>query len=152
MPIVFWYLQGLLAPVIGGIAGYIAWRQWKTSSQKLKLDLFDRRFRVFQAVRDILGMMYTTVSDDKKLYEFLSQTRDVEFLFGAEIRDYVETVWRHATRLSDAKKQLTAILDTAPIETRQKLAQVETEEVQWAFAETRVIADKFKKHLDLSKL
>jgi hypothetical protein len=147
-----WYSQGLLAPVIAGIAVYIAMKQWKTAAHKAKLDLFDRRFRTFQAIRDILGMMYTKVSDDRKLYELLSQTRDAEFLFGMEVKDYIESVWRHASNLSDTAKQLGEILDTAPPSTRQRLAQIESEEVRWAFAETRIIADKFKKHLDLSNL
>jgi hypothetical protein len=151
-PLLIWYLQGLLTPVVAIIAVYIGWRQWKTSSQKLKLDLFERRFRVFQAVRDILGMMYTTVSDDKKLFQLLSQTRDAEFLFGSEIKDYVENVWRRASRLSDTHKQLSGILETAPIEVRQKLAKIENDEVQWAFAETCTMADKFKSYLDVSKL
>jgi len=144
--------QGLLAPVIAVIATYIAWQQWKANAQKLKLDLYQQRFRVFEAVRDILGMMYTTVSDDKKLFELLSKTRGAEFLFGSEIKDYVENVYQHALQLSDTHKRLDAILQTAPPEVRKPLADAEQAEVAWAFAETREIADKFNKYLNLSKL
>ena len=34
--------------VLGLIAAYIAWRQWRTSHDRLILDLFERRFQVFQ--------------------------------------------------------------------------------------------------------
>ena len=105
-----WYFQGLLTPVIAGIAIYIAWQQWKTNRQKLKLDLYDRRLKVFERVREILAMMYTTVSDDKRLFELLSGTRDAEFLFGVEIKDYIEEVYRRASTLSATNKQLRAIL------------------------------------------
>jgi hypothetical protein len=103
-------------------------------------------------VRDILAMMYTTVSDDGKLYTLLSQTRGAGFIFGTEIQEYIESVWRHATNLSDTNKHLRDILGTAPPEARKRLADIESEEVKWALAETRVIEQKFKKYLDLSRL
>jgi hypothetical protein len=146
-------LQGLLTPVIAAIATYIAWQQWQANRQKLKLDLYQQRFKVFDAVRDMLGMMYTTVSDDKRLFELLSKTRGTEFLFGAEINDYVEKVWRRASSLSATHKTLNQMLETsAPPEDRKKLAEAERIEVTWAREETLVVADKFKKYLDLSKL
>lgn len=117
-----------------------------------RLSLYDRRLKVFQAVREILAMMYTVVSNDEKLFKLLSETREAEFLFGAEIKDYIEDVYRHASRLSGAYKQLLAILGTAPPEARKRLADVESEEVKWATAEARVVAEKFKQYLDLSEV
>jgi hypothetical protein len=32
------------------VTGYIAWQQWQTAKSKFRLDLFDRRFPVFEAV------------------------------------------------------------------------------------------------------
>ncbi len=117
------------------------------------LDRYYQRLGVFEAVRDILGVMYTTVSDDRKVFELLSKTRDVKFLFGDEIETYVESVWRHASRLSDTHKALNELLQTgAPAESRKPLADVEREEVEWALSESRICADKFKKYLDRSKL
>lgn len=46
-------LFGTLA--IGGVAGIIAWRQWKTAQDKVKLDLFDRRFAVFMDARRLVS-------------------------------------------------------------------------------------------------
>jgi hypothetical protein len=96
--------------------------------------------------------MYTTVSDDKRLFELLSGTRDAEFLFGVEIKDYIEEVYRRASTLSATNTQLSAILETAPAEQRKTLADVESEQVKWAFEQTRVVADKFKQYINLSKL
>jgi hypothetical protein len=152
LPVLFWYLQGLLTLVIAFLAFHIARQQWKTNQQKLKLDLYDRRLKVFQAVRDVLGLMYTQVSDDQKLYTLLNETRGAGFLFGDEIQNYIESIWRHATNLSDTHKNLNAILDTAQPNVRKPLADTESQEVKWAFAETRVIEQKFKQFLDLSNL
>jgi hypothetical protein len=87
-----------------------------------RLGLYDRRLKVFQAVREILGMMYTVASNDEKLFELSAETREAEFLFGAEIKDYIEDVYQHASRLSHAHKQLMAILGTTPPEARKRLA------------------------------
>jgi len=40
----------LVAIVIGLIASYIAWRQSKTASEKLRLDLFEKRYKVSDQV------------------------------------------------------------------------------------------------------
>jgi len=144
--------QGLLTPVIAGIAVYIARQQWKTAAYRVKFDLYDRRIRVYERVREILGLMYTTVSDDARLHELLRDTRDAEFLFGSEIKNYIEEVFQRASALSSAHQHLREILNTAPPEQRRVLAEREQEQVQWAFAEARTIADRFKSALDVSKL
>jgi hypothetical protein len=45
---------GLLTPVIGIVVAFVAWQQWKTARDKLKLDMFDRRLAIFIAVRDYM--------------------------------------------------------------------------------------------------
>jgi hypothetical protein len=145
--------KGLLTPIVAVIATYIAWQQYRANRYKLKLDLYQQRFRVFEALRDILAMMYTTGVDEKQLFELLSKTREAQFLFGPEINDYVETVWFHASTLSSAHKALAEMLRTnAPSETRSPMAEGERKETTWAYDETRRIAAKFSKYLDLSKL
>jgi hypothetical protein len=145
--------QGLLTPTVAVIATYIAWQQYKANRYKLKLDLYQQRFRVFEALRDVLAMMYTTGVDEKKLFELLSKTRETEFLFGPDIKDYVETVRFHATTLSSAHKALDEMLRTnAPAEKRAPMAKGESQETTWAYDETRRIPAKFGKYLDLSKL
>ena len=38
------YLAALLTPTVAVLGSYIAYRQWHLAQNKLKLDLFDRRF------------------------------------------------------------------------------------------------------------
>jgi hypothetical protein len=37
------YLLAMLTPLIAMIVAFIAFRQWRTAQNRLKLDLFDRR-------------------------------------------------------------------------------------------------------------
>lgn len=39
--------SGLLTPIIAIVATYIAYQQWKTNKQKLVLDRYDRRLRIY---------------------------------------------------------------------------------------------------------
>jgi hypothetical protein len=80
VPVGFWYLQGSLTLVIAVITVHIARQQWKTNAQKIKLDLFERRFRVFEARRGTIGQMYTSGVKDKELVEFLTKTVEAGFL------------------------------------------------------------------------
>jgi hypothetical protein len=151
LPLVVWYFQGLLTPVIAVVAVYIARQQWKTNAHKLKLDLYDRRFKVFEAAREILGLMYTSGVRDAQLLNFLTKTADTEFLFGREVKEYLEEIYRHVQTLISANSQMSANWET-PVEVRSRIAEAETTEVRWATGEVNRIADRFKKYLNLSKL
>jgi hypothetical protein len=151
LPLVVWYFQGLLTPVIAVVAVYIARQQWKTNAHKLKLDLYDRRFKVFEAAREILGLMYTSGVRDAQLLNVLTKTADTEFLFGREVKEYLEEIYRHVQTLISANSQMSANWET-PVEVRSRIAEAETTEVRWATGEVNRIADRFKKYLNLSKL
>ena len=45
----------IVTAAIGGFAWYIAWQQWRTAEKKQTQDLFEKRFRVFEATRHFLG-------------------------------------------------------------------------------------------------
>jgi hypothetical protein len=40
-------ISGCIAVLTGGIVGFFAWRQWRTAQDKLALELFDRRFKLW---------------------------------------------------------------------------------------------------------
>lgn len=152
LPFIFWYLQALLTPVIGAVAVYIANQQWQTKALKSKLDLFDRRFRVFDETKKFLALMFTAgVKDEEELRKFLAETAGVEFLFGPEIKEYRKEIRRRAQRLSFAREQA-ALEQGASVDEGKRLSEIVESEVNWATAEIEMIADKFRKYLDMSKL
>lgn len=40
---------------VGCLGIYIAWRRWRTNTDKLILDLFDKRYNVYEATKDLLN-------------------------------------------------------------------------------------------------
>ncbi len=149
-----WYFQGLLTPAIACVVAYIAWQQSRTAAGKVKLDLFDRRFRVLEEVRKILGIMTRNgdVTGDE-IALFRSETMPAEFLMGPEVKEYLDEVYKHAVNLHSAKEQLRGLFDThASSEMREKPANAQEEEMNWVMNQFIVVKEKFRKYLDISKL
>ncbi len=53
------YLTALLTPLVAIVAAYVAFVNARTAKNKLKLDLFDKRIKVFATIRDLIrGMIH----------------------------------------------------------------------------------------------
>jgi len=92
-PAIHWtaYSTAIAGPFIAVIAAWIAFRQWQLARNKLKLDLFDRRMAVYEAVRTMLGKATRagklTLEEE---VEFLSGVQTAKWLFGPEVQTYLE--------------------------------------------------------------
>jgi hypothetical protein len=82
------------------VTGYIAWQQWQTAKNKFRLDLFDRRFPVFEAAMKLasIAVQKGDVSDEARR-EFLIATRGVKFLFNQKLQSYCDTLAKEAVSL-----------------------------------------------------
>jgi len=83
----------IVAMVVGCIAAYVAWRQWKTAHYRLRLDLFDRRLRVFVATRNLLNKAIINGQlMHRDLHEFAQASQGAEFLFDGPTKQYFQTI------------------------------------------------------------
>jgi hypothetical protein len=94
-------LAALLTPTIAGFGIYIAWRQARTARNKLRLDLFDRRYVIYRAVVETIAKVnrqgYLLAPD---LEEFLLATRGARWLFDDDIGKYIdEKIWVNIRKL-----------------------------------------------------
>jgi hypothetical protein len=84
------YSQALATPAIALLAIVIAILQWRTAHQKIVLDLFERRMKVYSEIRAVIG---STVSSGKlpneKHFEFVRAADGAKFLFGSKVNDYL---------------------------------------------------------------
>jgi hypothetical protein len=149
LPLLVWYCQGLLAPLVTIIAIYIAWKQWKTNTDKLKLELFDRRYQAFQDVRKILESMFGAQTNSEEMTRFWFATSNVGFLFGPEIKDYRDEILIRGGKLADLNHDLDR---DAPGENREELHQERKAQIRWARDQVEIVASKFTKYLNLSEL
>jgi hypothetical protein len=97
-------------------------------------------------------MMYTVGSDDQRLLELLSETREAEFLFRADVNDYIKELMRKAHSSSSMRDQMSAILDPAVTDPAHNARARQVERMEWAKGQGDVVVKKFKRYLDFSKL
>ncbi len=79
----------LVALVIGCLAGYIAYNQWRVAKAKLNLDLFERRYAVFEATWTELSQAIQAHEVRMTNPDFTNLLPKAQFLFGPEIREYM---------------------------------------------------------------
>jgi hypothetical protein len=100
----FWYASEALKAItpigIGAFAGYIAWRQWRTSKLNLSLNLFDRRFKVYEATKKMFDDITNHVDvPSESMKQFLTDTAQARFLFPKKLMEYLDTLRSYASDL-----------------------------------------------------
>src|SRR5258708_25252441 len=105
-------IQAFTTLVIGLVAAYIAWRQWRTSHDRLVLDLFDRRLLVFQELtRAISEAFHKPNAEIQDLAKFDVATEKARFLFGPEVHSYLAEVRKHLINIISKGRALAEMPD-----------------------------------------
>lgn len=114
---------GIILSVVSGLAGvvigsFITYKlqnrlldrqlaeQRRIASERLRLDLFDRRYKVFEAAREFLTLILQETSEASELGQFNLGTADAEFLFGSDVVDWLAEVRKRAAHLLTTKPLL----------------------------------------------
>jgi hypothetical protein len=151
LPLWIEYLQALGPTLVAIAVGFVAYRQWATARDRVKLDLYDRRFAVYERLRTLLAI---ALQDGTISYEavltFAQNTRGLEFLFGYEVEEYLEGIrknlnmWayhegriRQGPQVANYEKQ---------VDESAKLASYVADEL------TKNARPKFEKYLSFSHL
>lgn len=96
------YVAALLTPTVAILGFFIAYRQWRTAQEKLALDLFNRRFGIYEAA---IGAITKALSRERFTYAdletFNAGTRGTKFLFNDLVDRYLEDLRRKLTSLAD---------------------------------------------------
>jgi len=135
---------------VGLAASFIAWQQWQLAQNKFRLDLFDRRYRVFDAARKFLAQSANEGRvDDSKLAEFYAGISDAGFLFKPEVGKYLEVVVQRALKMDTHRK----LCEPLPVgEARSRLAQAELDERTWLIEQLTAISKVFSPYLGFSHI
>ncbi|WP_037435488.1 hypothetical protein [Sinorhizobium fredii] len=105
-------LQGLATPLIALGVGVVGFMQWRTAHQKVVMDLFDRRLKVHEEVREVLRYYWTNEGNlvgfnaGRKL---ASASAGARFLFGEEVVETIESLKAIIYQLSSLKNKLEKI-------------------------------------------
>lgn len=96
--------QAVAVFAVAGVGAWIAHEQMKIAAEKVKLDKFDRRFRVFDAIRAFLAHVTMTAdADNEHFREFERATLDTVFLFDEPMAEFVEQLRRRTIELQSLR-------------------------------------------------
>ena len=141
-------LSALLVPTVAVLGSVIAYRQWRTAQNKLKLDLFEKRFAVYDAARSLFASIMTSgKAKDENTFKFLSGTREAKWLLNADIAEYLDKqIYNKAIGL----QTLAAELEGMPVgEERSANVQKQAEIKKWMLKQYEVLDEKFAPFLRL---
>lgn len=142
------YLSALLTPTIAVLGSFIAYRQWRTTQNKLKHDLFERRFFVYDAAKTLLASIMTSgKAKDEELFKFLSGTREAKWLLDVNVAEYLDKELYH--KALDLQC-LASELEGLPIgEERSLNVHKQAEIKKWFLKQYEVLDGKFSPFLKL---
>lgn len=139
-------LKGLLSPILAVGIAYIAYQQYKTNREKLRLELYDRRLKVFHSLRNFLGDI-SCVGDCShgRLSQYVAEIGESTFLFDEDITDYLEKIWLDASelhRLEDQKKHI----DRLSAEKKESISDRRAIVFRWLFDQITESQTRFEKY------
>ena len=123
----------LLSPaatlVVGISVAFIALQQWLLARHKLRLELFEKRYKVYETSARFLSVILSLANfTDEDLRAFNIGTMDAVFLYPKHITDYLHKIRCRALDMRLFQTQFTPL----PVgEERSKLVQKNHDELTW---------------------
>ncbi|KJS29359.1 MAG: hypothetical protein VR64_21320 [Desulfatitalea sp. BRH_c12] len=142
--------SGLAVPVIGFLGVYIAWKQWRTAAYRYKMDLFEKRFGVYEAILDfIMSIRGGGKISDQSLALFKERTLATRFLFDDEVADYVAEIRSRAIDIQTYSQE-TKGMDAG--DEKIALQRKSSESRKWLYyqIDEKQLNQRFQKYLSLN--
>ena len=144
-------LSALLTPVIALVTTYIAIQQYRTSRLKFKLELFDKRYAIYQGVKKfILSAVREANLSNDDFFKLNEETQDAFFLFDERVDKYTDELRSKGARLIYLNERLSD-QSVSIGEERSKLAEEDAELNTWFGNQLSESKQVFKKYLRVSQ-
>jgi hypothetical protein len=145
--------KALLTPIIAIVATYVAWQQWKTNQQKLNLERYERRLRVYEEVRKILSIILRDAkASTEDLLKFRTSVSEADFLFDPEIPEYIDEIYKHGLNLWRWNQEYRDYTQEKPEGyDYKKVVEEMHKELTWLTEQFGPAKEKFNKYLNISK-
>jgi hypothetical protein len=141
------WLQALAVPTIAFAGAYLALQQVIIVRTKLRHDLFDRRFKVFEAARTFLvAVRRSRKTSVSEFSDYKAGVIDAQFLLSKEVHAYLFEIRRRAA----AMQAINATAEPLPPGAKKaELVDKAGAEFTWLSEQLDVLPDKFKPFLTL---
>jgi hypothetical protein len=146
------YIQAFAIPfmavVIAATGAWVALQQMHLAHVKLKHDLYDRRFTVFESAYKMLKeIIVRGDASDEAIREFLLGTANAPFLLNDDIVLYLEEIGRYASTIQIINNTLKSSFDDNKIEMEARLSESQI----WVQEQPVVLVKKFIPFLKLER-
>ena len=133
---------------IGLAVVFVAWQQRQIARHKLRLDLFDRRYKVYDATRKFISIILREARfEDTELFEFYAGTSDAEFLFDSAVVAYLEQLRKRAVHMSTAQR----LFEPMPVgDERSRHVQAAHDDLVWITEQITAMSKVFTPYLGFS--
>ena len=139
----------IIATLIAAIVAWTGYQQHKLARDKLKLDLFEKRFAVYKGVQRFLTIILQEAKFDiGQLFEFRRDTQDATFLFGSEIPEYINMIDSKALEMRSIAQQYQPLPRG---EERSALCEKETKLLAELIAELPRLKEVFAPYMRFEK-
>lgn len=142
-----------LQVLIAIFLAYIAWQNYKITDasfyinkDKLRLDLFDRRYKVFDACRRFFLSCAEGGSVNRDEFsKFIINTSDAKFLFSKDIKSYIEEIRDKSIRLMQIEMKFSR--ENLAADNRASLAKEYKALSKWLATQPDHSSELFSKYL-----
>jgi hypothetical protein len=144
------YLSPSATLIVGLSVAFIAFQQWRVARNKLRMDLFDRRYKVYDATRVFLSVILRDATfTDSDLFTFYAGTSDAEFLFRSDVLDYLAQIRKRALDMRTHQK----VYEPLPAgDERSRHVQAEHDQLLWLSEQLTAMAKTFAPYLRLAHI
>lgn len=130
------------------LVAIITWRQWATNRARLKHELFDRRYTIYEKIAAFLSeVLQAGRVPSGREQEFLRETKGAFFVFDGdtEVKNLVTEIYKHAVHLRALDAELEGLSGnnrTANIEKQREIKD-------WFEVTLGSLEERFEKYLRL---
>jgi hypothetical protein len=144
-------LSAALAPTTAIVAVSLAFSQYRLERAKFRHQLYERRLAIYTSTAKLLAtIMSTAKAELKDLFEFTRETNQSYFLFGADISDYLDEIYRQGVTLrSQNQKMDNSIFPTE--EARARVIDQNDALLKWFADQLSVSRKKFAPYIRLDR-
>jgi hypothetical protein len=103
------YILSFITIFIGVFVAFVGYQQYSVNKERFKLDLFEKRFNVYDSIRVLLiHMLSGAVLEPERLFKFRADTEDALFLFKEDVTNYIKLVDKKAVEYINMPEKLRA--------------------------------------------
>jgi hypothetical protein len=145
------WLQAIALILLPMVGAWVAFKQASIAERKLNLDVYDKRFKVYEAARSLMGTFLREGSvTTKDILMFNTGVAEAPFLFGQDLVNYLDHLRIRAAALHTKTTQLSAMGEQDP--RRDKLIDEIAALEQKLASEPERLQNAFKRYLNLGEI